>query len=95
LEFLSNLSTNKVFIHVDVGLDMVTLYEYLVAAPKFVDPLNQVPFTMADLERLENQMKDVYGNDCILNKNDSEEEEEQRHEEEGESSYDERHGCTI
>jgi len=86
LELLSNLSTNKVFIHADVGFDMVTLYEYLVTAPKFVNPLNRVPFTMTDLERLETQMKDVYGNDCILYKNDSEEEGEQSHEEEDQES---------
>lgn len=92
LSNLSDLPTDGVFVHADVGFEMVILYEYLVTAPKFLNPLNRAAFTLADLERLEAQMKTVHGNDCILYQNDrdcGEEEEEKEEEEEEHQSDDE------
>jgi len=56
----------EIFVHADVGFEMLSLYEYLVTAPKFMNPLNRVVLTLADLERLEAQMETLFGMDCIL-----------------------------
>jgi hypothetical protein len=66
LESLSGMSGDEIFVHADVGFEMVALYEYLVTAPKFINPLNRVVLTLADLERLEAQMETLFGMDCIL-----------------------------
>ena len=66
LESLSGMSGAEIFVHADVGFEMLSLYEYLVTAPKFINPLNRVVLTLADLERLEAQMEILFGMDCIL-----------------------------
>ena len=89
---LCNLPSDEVFMHADVGFEMVVLYEYLVTAPRFLNPLNRVAFTLEDLERLEAQMKRVFGNDCILHKEDVEieqDEEEDENDENDENENDE------
>lgn len=72
LESLGTKKLEEVFVHADVGFDMLALYEYLVQAPRFTNPVNRIPFTIEDLERLEAQMESVFGKDCILYKNDLE-----------------------
>lgn len=66
LESLAGMPGAEIFVHADVGFEMLSLYEYLVTAPKFMNPLNRVVLTLADLERLEAQMETLFGMDCIL-----------------------------
>lgn len=66
LDPLSDKAAEEVFVHADVGFDMLALYEYLVQAPRFTNPVNRIPFTVQDLETLERQMETVFGRDCIL-----------------------------
>ena len=66
LESLSGMPGAEIFVHADVGFEMLSLYEYLVTAPKFINPLNRVVLTLADLEQLEAQMETLFGMDCIL-----------------------------
>lgn len=75
LDPLAGKPPEEVFVHADVGFDMLALYEYLVQAPKFTNPMNRIPFTIEDLERLEQQMEMVFGKDCILHKEDEEDQE--------------------
>ena len=89
---LSDLQRDEVFVHADVGFEMVVLYEYLITAPKFLNPLNRVAFTLTDLESLEAQMKRVFGEDCLIYEKDREDdggEEEDYLEDEEEEKYDE------
>ena len=67
LESLSGKPENEIFVHADIAFDMVSLYEYLTTAPTFTNPMNRLPFTLQDLEKLESQMKTLFGDDCILN----------------------------
>lgn len=76
LESLDDLCPANIFVHDDVGFDLVALYEYLMTAPKFTNPLNRAPLTLADLERLEAQMKTVFGLDCICYKEDGTDQDE-------------------
>jgi hypothetical protein len=86
---LADLPADEIFVHSDVGFEMVVLYEYLLTAPKFLNPLNRVAFTLADLEGLEAQMQRLFGADCILYEKDSEEEEDEEGEEEEEEEGEE------
>ena len=72
LEPLGEKSPQEVFVHADVGFDMLALYEYLVHAPQFNNPVNRIPFTLEQLEALEKQMETVFGADCILYTNNDE-----------------------
>ncbi len=65
LELLSEKDEDEVFVHLDIGFDMVALYEYLSTAPQLTNPMNRAPFTLQDLERLEVQMERLFGKDCI------------------------------
>ncbi len=66
LDPLSSKPPEEVFVHADVGFDMLALYSYLIQAPRFTNPVNRIPLAIGDLERLERQMETVFGRDCIL-----------------------------
>jgi hypothetical protein len=66
LDPLADKPRDEVFVHADVGFDMLALYTYLIQAPRFTNPVNRIPFAIGELEVLERQMETVFGKDCIL-----------------------------
>ncbi len=66
LEPLRDKPPLQVFVHRGTGFDIEALYHYLTVSPSMTNPLNRIPFTCEDLVRLETQMKEVYGTDCII-----------------------------
>ena len=72
LEALSEMGPGEVFVHADVGFSSVALYEYLCQAPRFCNPVNRLPLSMADLQRLETCITDQFGEDAIVRRSMSE-----------------------
>lgn len=64
LEPLSEIE--HVFVHENVGFDLVALYEYLVQAPQLINPVNRQRFERRDLIGLEQRMEVIFGEGCIL-----------------------------
>lgn len=92
LDVLASKAREEVFVHAEVGFDMLALYEYLSHAPRFTNPVNRLPFSIEDLESLEKQMEQVFGKDCILYKHDVEDDEIARPPTTVEDDDDDEHG---
>lgn len=63
---LEEVAPENVFVHSGSAFDIFALYCYLVKSVNLVNPVNRVPFSLEDLERLEKRMRELCGEDCIV-----------------------------
>lgn len=59
-------STEHIFEHMGIGFDTTALYNYLISAPRFTNPVTRVPFSSDELTRLEKKICEIYGQNSIV-----------------------------